>query len=59
MKIKTNYLENKPLPSSAEVKNAWDYISTSPIYIQGVIQHRNKFIFTFHTLLHMIFKHTQ
>jgi hypothetical protein len=34
-------------PSSAEVKNAWSYTSTSPICFHGVEQHRDKFTFYF------------
>jgi hypothetical protein len=39
-------------PSSANVKNAWSYISTPPIRLQGVVcsvktKHVDNFIFTF------------
>jgi hypothetical protein len=33
-------------PSSAEIKNAWSYTSTSPIRLHGVVQ-RDNFTFTF------------
>jgi hypothetical protein len=40
-------------PSSAEVKNAWSYISTPPIHLHGVVivKHRDSFTFTFSVYL--------
>jgi hypothetical protein len=36
-------------PSSAEVKNAWTYTSTTPVHLHGVVlslkKHRDNFVF--------------
>jgi hypothetical protein len=34
-------------PSSAEVKNAWSYISTPPIHLHGVVLSKRRYNFTF------------